>query len=170
MSTQHSISFNQAIAISIGSIIGWGAYVMPGNLFLPKGAFYGSIIALVLGTLCVYLIALSYIYLLQRTPENRSGGVYWVKYYLNERHAFIYGRGVAIGYMSIIALNLSAVVLLLRYLLPDEYRAAVYLYTVSGRDVYLSDVLICAGILLFFGMTNYRGIKWGGQKFNYLLQ
>ncbi|MBV7434584.1 APC family permease [Cardiobacteriaceae bacterium TAE3-ERU3] len=158
-----NITFNQAIAISIGSIIGWGAYVLPGNLFLTKGGFYSSVAGLAVGSFCVYVIAMAYIFLLKRTPENQSGGVFWVQKYLNSRHAFVYGWGVALAYLSIISLNLSAVVLLLRFLLPDGVQAFVYLYSIAGWDVYLSDILSCVLILGVFGIANYRGIEIGAK-------
>ncbi|HDL1692573.1 TPA: APC family permease, partial [Mannheimia haemolytica] len=76
------VSFFQAIAISFGAIIGWGAYVMPGDLFLSKGTLLSSSLAIILGTILIYIIAQSYVNLLSITPDNESGGVYWIYKYL----------------------------------------------------------------------------------------
>ncbi|HDL3997330.1 TPA: APC family permease, partial [Mannheimia haemolytica] len=154
------VSFFQAIAISFGAIIGWGAYVMPGDLFLSKGTLLSSSLAIILGTILIYIIAQSYVNLLSITPDNESGGVYWIYKYLNNKHAFIYSWGMLLGYISIISLNISAIPLLIKYLLPSSFRFA-FLYTFSGWDVYVSDIFICTLILVLFLFLNYKGIKKG---------
>ena len=157
-----SISYLQAIAISVGAIIGWGAYIMPGDLFLPQSQLLGSSIAIMIGTLAIYMVARSYINLLTQTPEDESGGVYWIEKYLNRRHAYIYGWGVAVGYISIVALNISAVALLLRYLLPSSLQIG-YLYTVAGWDVYASEVLLCSMAIVLFSYINLKGVRVGAK-------
>ncbi|HEB5629196.1 TPA: APC family permease, partial [Mannheimia haemolytica] len=61
---------------------------------------------------------------------------------------------------SIISLNISAIPLLIKYLLPSSFRFA-FLYTFSGWDVYVSDIFICTLILVLFLFLNYKGIKKG---------
>lgn len=160
---KQQVSFFQAIAISFGAIIGWGAYVMPGDLFLKQGQLLGSSLAMMIGALLIAVIARSYINLLSITSNTHSGGVSWIYQYLNKRHAFIYGWGVLLGYISIVALNISAIPLLFRYLLPDGFRI-LHLYSISGWDVYVSDLIICSIILIVFSFLNYKGIK-NGAKF-----
>ncbi|HDL1691758.1 TPA: APC family permease, partial [Mannheimia haemolytica] len=60
----------------------------------------------------------------------------------------------------IISLNISAIPLLIKYLLPSSFRFA-FLYTFSGWDVYVSDIFICTLILVLFLFLNYKGIKKG---------
>lgn len=86
-----NISYLQAIAISVGAIIGWGAYVMPGDLFLPESQLLGSSVAILVGTLAIYMVARAYINLLTQTPEHESGGIYWIEKYINRKHAYVYG-------------------------------------------------------------------------------
>lgn len=157
-----SISYLQAIAISIGSIIGWGAYVLPGDLFLPTSQLFGSSLAIIVGTILILFVARSYINLLAITPENESGGVYWMDKYLGRKHAYFYGMGVSLGYLSIVALNISAVALLIRYLLPQYFQFG-YLYTIAGWEVYFSEVLICSLITLLFSYINFKGANVGAQ-------
>ena len=157
-----SISYLQAIAISVGAIIGWGAYVMPGDLFLPQSQLLGSSVAIIIGTLAIYMVARAYINLLTQTPENESGGIYWIEKYINRRHAYVYGWGVAIGYISIVALNISAVALLLRYLLPSGLQLG-YLYTIAGWEVYASEVFLCSAAIVLFSYINLRGVQVGAK-------
>ena len=157
-----SISYLQAIAISVGAIIGWGAYVMPGDLFLPQSQLLGSSVAIIIGTLAIYMVAQAYINLLTQTPENESGGIYWIEKYINRKHAYVYGWGVAIGYISIVALNISAVALLLRYLLPSSLQIG-YLYTIAGWEVYASEVFLCSAAIILFSYINLRGVQVGAK-------
>ena len=157
-----SISYLQAIAISVGAIIGWGAYVMPGDLFLPQSQLLGSSIAIIIGTLAIYMVARAYINLLTQTPETESGGIYWIEKYINRKHAYIYGWGVTIGYISIIALNISAVALLLRYLLPSGLQLG-YLYTIAGWEVYASEVFLCSAAIILFSYINLKGVRVGAK-------
>jgi len=157
-----SISYLQAIAISVGAIIGWGAYVMPGGLFLPQSQLLGSSVAIIIGTLAIYMVARAYINLLTQTPENESGGIYWIEKYINRKHAYIYGWGVTIGYISIIALNISAVALLLRYLLPSGLQLG-YLYTIAGWEVYASEVFLCSAAIILFSYINLKGVRVGAK-------
>ncbi len=157
-----SISYLQAIAISVGAIIGWGAYVMPGDLFLPQSQLLGSSVAIIIGTLAIYMVARAYINLLTQTPENESGGIYWIEKYINRKHAYIYGWGVTIGYISIIALNISAVALLLRYLLPSGLQLG-YLYTIAGWEVYASEVFLCSAAIILFSYINLKGVRVGAK-------
>ena len=157
-----SISYLQAIAISVGAIIGWGAYVMPGDLFLPQSQLLGSSVAIIIGTLAIYMVAQAYINLLTQTPENESGGIYWIEKYINRKHAYVYGWGVAIGYISIVALNISAVALLLRYLLPSSLQLG-YLYTIAGWEVYASEVFLCSAAIILFSYINLRGVQVGAK-------
>ena len=157
-----SISYLQAIAISVGAIIGWGAYVMPGDLFLPQSQLLGSSVAIIIGTLAIYMVARAYINLLTQTPETESGGIYWIEKYINRKHAYIYGWGVTIGYISIIALNISAVALLLRYLLPSGLQLG-YLYTIAGWEVYASEVFLCSAAIILFSYINLKGVRVGAK-------
>ncbi|MEN2751973.1 APC family permease [Psychrobacter sp. FBL11] len=157
-----SISYLQAIAISVGAIIGWGAYVMPGDLFLPQSQLLGSSVAIIIGTLAIYMVAQAYINLLTQTPEHESGGIYWIEKYINRKHAYVYGWGVAIGYISIVALNISAVALLLRYLLPSSLQLG-YLYTIAGWEVYASEVFLCSAAIILFSYINLRGVQVGAK-------
>jgi len=157
-----SISYLQAIAISVGAIIGWGAYVMPGDLFLPQSQLLGSSVAIIIGTMAIYMVARAYINLLTQTPENESGGIYWIERYINRKHAYIYGWGVTIGYISIIALNISAVALLLRYLLPSGLQLG-YLYTIAGWEVYASEVFLCSAAIILFSYINLKGVRVGAK-------
>lgn len=158
--SKQSISPAQAIAISLGSMIGWGAFVMPGDLFLKQTNFLGSLLAFTIGTILIVLVARSYIRLMNKEHDRQGGAVAWVTHYVGRKHAFIYSWSILIGYLAIVALNASAIVLLLRTLLPDSWQF-VHLYTINGWDVYLNELSASLLALLVFAVVNYKGLKTG---------
>lgn len=55
-------------SIALACIIGWGAFVMPGNLFLDSAGPLGTAIGLSIGAIIMIIISLSYGYRIQRFP------------------------------------------------------------------------------------------------------
>ncbi|MBR4673780.1 MAG: APC family permease [Victivallales bacterium] len=61
-------------AIAFGSMVGWGAFVMPGSTFLPVAGPAGSLLSMVIDLAVMLVIVYSVYYLMMRSP--RPGGVY----------------------------------------------------------------------------------------------
>ena len=61
-------------AMSLGVMVGWGAFVMPGTSFLPVAGPLGTAIAMIIGTVVVLIIAKNISFLMNRNPQ--TGGVY----------------------------------------------------------------------------------------------
>ena len=55
-------------ALALGSIIGWGAFVMPGNLFLNSAGPLGTAIGMIIGALIMSVIVISYGYMVEKFP------------------------------------------------------------------------------------------------------
>ena len=55
-------------ALAFGCIIGWGAFVMPGNTFLCKAGPAGTAIAMSIAALIMIVIALNYNFMVVRFP------------------------------------------------------------------------------------------------------
>ncbi|OOR91336.1 hypothetical protein B0181_03265 [Moraxella caviae] len=150
-----------AIAISVGAMIGWGAFVMPGDLFLNKTNLLGSSLAFLLGTAIILLVSRSYIEMMGvRTHGTNS--IAWIAHYFGKTHAKIYGAGVFLGYLAIIALNATAITLLIRYSLPAEFQLG-FLYQIHGWDMYLSEFLAGALMVVLFAWLNFKGVRSGAN-------
>ena len=61
-------------SLALGSIIGWGAFVMPGTTFLPKAGTLGTAIGMAIAAAVMITIALNYGYMVQKYPV--AGGEY----------------------------------------------------------------------------------------------
>ena len=55
-------------ALALGCIIGWGAFVMPGNTFLVKAGPLGTAIAMGIAALIMIVIAFNYNFMINRFP------------------------------------------------------------------------------------------------------
>lgn len=155
-------------ALALGSIIGWGCFVMPGINFLPKGGPAGSILGLTIGSIIISIISLSYGYMIRKYPL--SGGEYiYTKNLFGKRHAFICGWMIILAYWSLIPLNATALSLVSRYILPILLNTETspfmfgYLYTIAGWDVYAGEILLAWLFIIVIGFINVHGVKSFGR-------
>lgn len=148
-------------ALALGSIIGWGAFVMPGNLFLPSAGPLGTAIGLGIGAFIMIIISLSYGYMIQRFPVAGGEFAYTYKSY-GKHHAFICAWFLGLSYLSIVPLNATALALISRYMFPGILQHG-YLYTIAGWDVYLGEILLASVALILFGWMSIKGIKVSGN-------
>ena len=69
-----SIGILGAFALSVGTSIGWGSFVVTGSNYLSKAGLVGSVIGIVIGALLMFIIAYNYHFMMNQTPD--SGGIY----------------------------------------------------------------------------------------------
>ena len=75
-------------SLALGCIIGWGAFVMPGNTFLPIAGPLGTTIGILIGAAVMLIIGLNYHYMMNRYPD--AGGTYcYAKRVLGFDHGFM---------------------------------------------------------------------------------
>ena len=117
-------------SLALGSIIGWGAFVMPGTTFLPKAGTLGTAIGMGIASLVMISIALNYGYMVQKYPV--AGGEYtFSKRTFGTGHAYLCGWFLGLSYLCIVPLNATALGLVSRKLLGGLLEVG-YLYTVAG--------------------------------------
>ncbi len=155
-----SLSASSVFAIALGSSVGWGAFILPGDWIQTAGPI-GAMIGLFIGALVMMVIASSYGVMIQKFPV--SGGGFTYAYIAGGKiWAFIAGWFLSLGYISIVALNASAFSLLLKFLAP-EFMHQYYLYTVAGWDVYLPEVVIASSLIILFAVLNTVGTELSGK-------
>ncbi|WP_153722467.1 APC family permease [Sporosarcina cascadiensis] len=147
-------------AIALGSSVGWGAFILPGDWIRDSGPL-GAVIGLGIGALIMMIIASSYGVMIKKFPVS-GGGFTYAFVAAGKIWAFICGWFLSLGYISIVALNASALTLLLKFLAPGFMKQG-YLYSVAGWDVYLPEVLIASAIILLFALINTTGTSVSGQ-------
>ena len=148
------------LSLAIGAIIGWGAFVLPGDLFLKTGIL-NSTIAIVAGALIMVGIEKNYGYLLHKFPV--AGGEYAFTYdAFGWKHALTCGWFLALAYISIVPLNATALTLVAKFTMPGILEVG-YLYSIAGSKIYLGEVGIAISVLCLFAYLNIKGIKLASQ-------
>ncbi|HHM2702386.1 TPA: APC family permease [Staphylococcus aureus] len=147
-------------AIAYGSCIGWGAFILPGDWIKQSGPIAASI-GIVIGTLLMILIAVSYGALVERFPV--SGGAFAFSFLSFGRYvSFFSSWFLTFGYVCVVALNATAFSLLVKFLLPDVLNNGK-LYTIAGWDVYITEIIIATVLLLVFMLVTIRGASVSGS-------
>ncbi len=138
----------------MGSAIGWGAFILPSD-WIGKAGPLGALLGLFIGGLLMIVVGVSYGFLARVFPV--SGGAFaYTLIALGRRHAFVCARFMTLGYVSIVALNASALGVLARHIVPEVAEFG-YLYTIAGWDVHFGEVAIATVGLVFFAFLNVRG-------------
>ena len=156
----------EVISIAIGSIIGTGAFLLPGDLFLSRIGFLNTVIGITLGAFLVFAIEKNYSFLIKRFPK--AGGEYiFVKNVIGQKNAFICGWLLVLSYFTIIPLNATAVPVVIDTIFPGALKFG-YLYSLKG-DIFFGE--LAAGIisLLIFLYFNIRGIKFASMVQNIMV-
>ena len=146
-----------AWALAFGCAVGWGAFVMPGNLFLPEAGPLGTVLAMLIGAAIMILIGVNYHYMMQRYPDV-GGAFTYTKKELGYDHGFLSAWFLMLTYVSIIWANATALALLGRRLLQGALQFGFH-YTVAGYDVYFGEVLLSMAALALMGLVCLGGGK-----------
>ena len=107
-------------SLALGCIIGWGAFVMPGNTFLGKAGPLGTAIAMAIAAVIMCIIANNYHFMINKYPV--AGGEFtYTNMAFGERHAFICSWFLGLSYLAIVPLNATALALIGRNLMKNVF-------------------------------------------------
>ena len=147
-------------ALALGCIIGWGAFVMPGNTFLGKAGPLGTAIAMTIAALIMIIISFNYHYMINKYPV--AGGEFTYAYHaFGKTNAFICSWFLGLSYLAIVPLNATALALIGRNLMDNIFQVGFH-YTVAGYDIYLGEILLAITALLLFAFLSIRGVQFTG--------
>ncbi len=147
-------------ALALGCIIGWGAFVMPGNTFLGKAGPLGTFIAMSIATLIMVIIAFNYNYMINKFPVAGGEFTYTQKAF-GGNHAFICSWFLGLSYLCIVPLNGTALALIGRNLMNNIFQVGFH-YTVAGYDIYLGEIILALVALIVIALLSIRGVKFAG--------
>ncbi len=142
------------MSLVVGSIIGWGSFSLPGTKFLRESGIIGAAIGFLIGGIAILFIQAGYHLMMEH--HSKDGGEFSYVYdHLGKKHGFIVGWSLTLCYLSMIPLNATALVLVLKQLFGSAI-SHIYLYTIAGYPVYLSEVLIASLVILVFAWINKK--------------
>lgn len=147
-------------ALALGCIIGWGAFVMPGNTFLGKAGPLGTAIAMGIATLVMIVIAFNYHFMINKFPV--AGGEFaYAQQAFGSTHAFVCSWFLGLSYLCIVPLNGTALALIGRNLLHNVFQVGFH-YSVAGYDVYFGEILLALVALVAIAGMSIRGVRFAG--------
>ena len=147
-------------SLALGCIIGWGAFVMPGNTFLKNAGPLGTAIAIGFAMIIMIVIAFNYHYMINRFPVAGGEFTYSQKAF-GRSHGFICAWFLGLSYLAIVPLNATALALIGRNLLNNIFQFGFH-YNVAGYDVYLGEIILAVVALILIAWTSIRGVQTTG--------
>lgn len=143
------------LVIAFGAMIGWGWVINSGDWITTAG-FMGSIIAMLIGGLMVFFVGLTYAELTSAMPQ--CGGEHVFSYRaMGSTGSFICTWMIVLGYVATSAFEATALPTVITYLFPDFNQ--VYLYTIAGKDIYLTTIILGVGVAVLITWVNIKGAK-----------
>ena len=132
-------------AMAFGVMVGWGMFAMPGNTFLPIAGPAGTLIAMVVGMAVMLIIGSNVSWLMSRT--SITGGIYsYTKEAFGRDHAFLSSWFLCLSYLTIVFLNGTALLYIIRMLFGNALQTGVH-YMIAGNTIYLAEALVSALVL-----------------------
>ena len=147
-------------SLALGCIIGWGAFVMPGNTFLVNAGPLGTAIAMAIAAVIMIIIAFNYNFMINKYPV--AGGEFtYTQQAFGNRHAFICSWFLGLSYLTVVPMNATALALIGRNLLNNVFQVGFH-YSVAGYDIYFGELVLAVVALLLFAWLSIRGVKFTG--------
>lgn len=143
------------LVIAFGAMIGWGWVINSGDWITTAG-FAGSIIAMLIGGVIVFFVGLTYAELTSAMPQ--CGGEHVFSYRaMGPTGSFVCTWMIILGYVATSAFEATALPTVITYLFPEFNQ--VYLYSIAGKDIYLTTILLGVGVAVLITFINIRGAK-----------
>ena len=147
-----------AWALGFGCAVGWGAFVMPGTVFLPKAGPLGTVLGMAVGGLIMLLIAVNYHFMMNKFPD--AGGAFaYTKNVLGYDQGFLNAWFLVLAYVAVLWANATALALLGRRLLDDTLQTGFH-YAIAGYDVFLGEILVVVAAIVVCALVAMRGGKF----------
>ncbi len=151
----------QVCSLALGSIVGWGCFVLPGDLFLPSSGPIGTLLGFLIGALLISFVGVCYSYMLKHAPV--AGGAFTYAYVgYGSSASFICGWSLVIGYIAIVMSDVAALPVIFRFLFPGIFEFGE-LYTIAGWKVYVGEIILMTAGTILFGWLNYRSVSTSGK-------
>ncbi len=143
------------LVIAFGAMIGWGWVINSGDWITTAG-FAGSMLAMLIGGVMVFFVGLTYAELTSAMPQ--CGGEHIFSYRaMGPTGSFVCTWMIILGYVATAAFEATALPTVITYLFPNFNQ--VYLYTIAGRDIYLTTILLGVGVSILITYVNMKGAK-----------
>lgn len=147
-----------AWALAFGCAVGWGAFVMPGTVFLPMAGPIGTMAGMFLGGIVMLIIGYNYHFMMNNFPD--AGGTYsYAKKVFGYDHGFLSSWFLILVYIAIIWANTTALPLVFRNLIGDFFQFGFH-YEIANYEIFFGEAILSLALLYFFGFVCIIGGKF----------
>ena len=147
--------------LSFGYAVGWGAFVMPGAVFLPDAGPLGTTLGVLIGAAVMTVIAWNYHKMVSAYP-GPAGACRYVHEAFGADYGYLTAWSLSLAYMAILWANATALVLLVRYMFGDVLQFGWH-DTLAGFDIYLGEVLLSVAVMVVAGLVCLYGRRLAGR-------
>lgn len=159
-----SIGKVELFTVALGSVIGWGAFMLPGNFFLKNAGVLNTAIGFIVAVIMIAFIEKSYSLMMSKYDD--IGGEYsYAKNTFGNGVGFFTGWLLLLAYISIIPLNATAIPMVFEKIFPF-YEKGELLYTIVGFPVYLNDLLLSLSFIVVFTLVQLKGVVFSTKMQN----
>ena len=127
-------------ALSFGSSVGWGAFIMPGSTFMPIAGPLGTAIGLAIGSVIMLIIGMNYCYLMRSYPDAGGTFIYTCKEFGYD-HGFLSAWFLMLTYIAIAWANMTALALIFRGCGSTLFKIGFH-YNIAGQEIYFGEILL----------------------------
>lgn len=111
---------------------------------------------MLIGGLMVFFVGLTYAELTSAMPQ--CGGEHVFSYRaMGPTGSFVCTWMIILGYVATSAFEATALPTVITYLFPDFNQ--VYLYSIAGKDIYLTTIVLGVGVAILITVINIKGAK-----------
>lgn len=147
-------------ALAFGCIIGWGAFVFPGDIFLGTAGPLGTAIAIGIGALIMIIIAINYHFMINLFPV--AGGEFtYATNVFGKFNGFVCAWFLGLSYLTVVSSNATALALISRSLFNNIFQIGFH-YVIAGYDIYFGEIVLAITALIIFAILSIRGVKMSG--------
>ncbi|MEZ9903904.1 APC family permease [Vibrio breoganii] len=154
----------ELFTVALGSVIGWGAFMLPGSFFLQNAGVLNTIIGFLIAIVMIAIIEKNYSVLMDK--HQSTGGEYtFAKEEFGNTVGFCTGWVLLLAYVSIIPLNATAIPMVFEKVF-SFYSKGLLLYTIADFPVYLNDLLVSLLFIGVFSFIQLRGLNVSSKMQN----
>ncbi|MFC0059896.1 APC family permease [Vibrio inusitatus] len=154
----------ELFTIALGSVIGWGAFMLPGTFFLNNAGVLNTLIGFSVAIVMIAIIESNYSVLMSKY-RSKGGEYTFAREEFGNKVGFSTGWVLLLAYVSIIPLNATAIPMVFEKVLPF-YSKGLLLYTIVEFPVYLNDLIISLTAIFFFCYVQLRGLNFSSTMQN----
>lgn len=103
------------LALALGSIIGWGAFTLPGTKFLSESGIINTMIGLILGGIGILFVQEGY-HIMMKNHQEDGGEFSYTYQKIGKKSGFVVGWSLTLCYISLVPLNATVFALVLKKL------------------------------------------------------